>query len=73
MDATERFHAHVECCEQCRQNLFGLCARGFALLGAVAGMRSDDRQEELPLDLGGLQQRPFVRMFMNGQYVQRHD
>ena len=36
--ATERWHAHLDDCEQCRDNPFALCSIGHRLLYAAAGM-----------------------------------
>ena len=63
MTALESFHAHLDCCAQCRNNPFGLCSRGFSLLGRAAGMRDDGHQAELPLGIPPeVSARPFVRM-----------
>ena len=35
-DSMKRFHAHLDACKQCRDNPFGLCKTGEALLVATS-------------------------------------
>lgn len=37
MDPIEKFHAHLDLCEQCREHPFDLCVAGAQLLVATAG------------------------------------
>lgn len=37
MDPIEKFHAHLDLCEQCREHPFDLCIAGAQLLVATAG------------------------------------
>lgn len=43
----EAFTSHVNSCTVCRESLYGLCAVGFRILGAVARMRQASGTMEL--------------------------
>lgn len=63
MTPLEAFRAHIDCCTTCQESSFGLCRRGFELLGNLSGMREKDNQQELALGLpADIVQRPLVRM-----------
>lgn len=62
MDAREQFQAHVDLCSQCRNNPFGFCSRGYALLGRAARMRDEREQGELSLMPREVVERPLARM-----------
>lgn len=60
----EMFRAHATLCDVCRKEEYGLCPRGFALLGRATGMR-DENNGQLELLPPEVAQKPFVRMYVN--------
>ena len=67
----EEFQRHASICQECKDNPFGYCARGFALLGRAARMRDADNQLELSLVFQEAEHRPLSRMFLNGVHRDR--
>lgn len=65
LSAAEKLKAHCDLCEECKRNLFGLCKRGFDLLGEAAMMRykgDEDQAELFPEMVTG---RPIPRMLID--------
>jgi hypothetical protein len=61
MTSRELFLAHVDLCKQCQENPYGLCPRGFALLGRASRMRDDNAQVEFDFERRK-DEKPFSRM-----------
>jgi len=63
MTDLERFQAHASECQECRDNPFGLCQRGFALLGRAARIRDEGNQLEFHAVTHAFEERPLVRLW----------
>jgi len=62
MSDCEMLKAHVDLCSECSTSAFGLCSRGFALLGRISRMRDEHGQLTLLEVEPRLESRPLARM-----------
>lgn len=66
MNTLATLKAHVDLCQECKRNPFGLCPRGFALIGVASKMRDSDSQKEFESIVRESQitEKPMVRIFL---------